>query len=345
MNLKLHANATTTPKTRAYIQASTASVSELAAELGVHETTIRRWRSRTDVADRSTQPHRLSTSLAASEEALVIELRLTLELPLDDIVEVMRRCVNGQLSRSAIHRCLKRHGISAPKAIERHKPQTFETASPCGFIHLDIKYLSTLGSRRAYAFVAIDRATRYVYVEILYERSGAAASAFLERFVKHFPHPVHTVLTDNGGEWTDRFAVDKKGKPKGQPSGEHPLDRLCARRGIRHRLTKPFRPQTNGMVERFNRRLGEHLDRIGHNTAGHHRRFKTAQERDAYVLDFVTNYNRTRLRCLSYKAPLEALANLTGHYTKAGAPLQVQREWQSHRCRLGGRTSPDSSSR
>ena len=208
-NLKLHANATTTPKTRVYIQASAASVAELAAELGVHETTIRRWRGRTDTADHSTQPHRLHTSLASEEEALVIELRRTLELPLDDIVEVMRRCVNAQLSRSAIHRCLKRHGISSRKTMPRHKPQAFET-SPCGFIHLDIKYLSTLGGKRAYAFVAIDRATRYVYAEILYERSGAAASAFLQRFLAHFPHPVHTILTDNGGEWTDRFAVDKK---------------------------------------------------------------------------------------------------------------------------------------
>ena len=324
MNLKLHANATTTPKTRAYIQASGASVAELASELGVHETTIRRWRRRTDTADRSTQPHRLHTSLAASEEALVIELRCTLDLPLDDIVEVMQRCVNAKLSRSAIHRCLKRHGISSRKAMPRHKPQAFET-SPCGFIHLDIKYLSTLGGKRAYAFVAIDRATRYVYVEILYERSAAAASAFFERFLTHFPYPVHTVLTDNGGEWTDRFAVDKKGKPQGKPSGGHPLDRLCTRRRITHRLIKPFRPQTNGMVERFNRRLSEQLDRVGYNTAGHHRRFKTAHERDVYVLDFVANYNRTRLRCLAYKAPLEALANLTGHNTFAGMTNRLKR--------------------
>lgn len=46
MDLKLHANVTTTPRTRAYIQASRASVAELAAELGVSETTIRRWRRR-----------------------------------------------------------------------------------------------------------------------------------------------------------------------------------------------------------------------------------------------------------------------------------------------------------
>ena len=81
------------------------------------------------------------------------------------------------------------------------------------------------------------------------------------------------------------------------------------------------------MVERFNRRLSEHLDKVDHNTAGHHCRFKTAKERDLYVLDFVANYNRTRLRCLGYKAPLEALANLTGHNTKAG----VTNEWEERR--------------
>jgi transposase InsO family protein len=318
MDLKLHANATTTPRTRAYIQKSTAPVAELAAELGVNETTIRRWRGRRNLADHSSRPHRLHTSLDASTEALVIELRRSLDLPLDDIVEVMRRCIDAALSRSAIHRCLKRHGISARKTMARHRPQAFETSAPCGFIHLDLKYLSTLGGKRAYAFVAIDRATRYVYVEILYDRSAAAGCAFLARFLQHFPYPVHTILTDNGGEWTDRFAVDKKGKPKGLPSGRHPVDLLCAEKAIVHRLTRPFRPQTNGMVERFNRRLGDHLDRVSHNSAGHHRSFKTPIERDDYVIAFVTAYNRTRLRCLGYKAPLEVLVNLTGHNTKAG---------------------------
>jgi transposase InsO family protein len=325
MDLKLHANATTTPKTRAYIRKSTASVADLALELGVNEATIRRWRGRNSLADRSSRPHRLNTSLSAEAEALVIELRRSLALPLDDIVEVMRRCVDASFSRSAIHRCLKRHGLSARKALARHRPQPFQTDAPCGFIHLDIKYLSTLGGKRAYAFVAIDRATRYVYVEVLYERSAAAGSAFLAHFLQHFPYPVHTILTDNGGEWTDRFAVDKKGKPKGLPSGRHPVDLLCAGKGIIHRLTRPFRPQTNGMAERFNRRLGEQLDRIAHNSAGHHRSFKTPQERDAYVLAFVASYNRTRLRCLGYKAPLEALHNLPGHNTKAGAPLRLTR--------------------
>jgi uncharacterized protein YjcR len=75
MELNLHANATTTPKVRAYIQRSKRRVAELAAELGVSETTIRRWRGRTTVSDHSHTPKTLKTSLSAMEEALVCELR------------------------------------------------------------------------------------------------------------------------------------------------------------------------------------------------------------------------------------------------------------------------------
>jgi len=113
MELSLHANATTTPKVRAYIQRSRKPVAELASELGVSETTIRRWRERSSVTDRSHVPKRLTTSLSTLEEALVCELRTKLQLPLDDITtKVMRRCVNVKLSLSAIHRCLKRHALS-----------------------------------------------------------------------------------------------------------------------------------------------------------------------------------------------------------------------------------------
>jgi transposase-like protein len=107
MELNLHANATTTPKTRGYIQRSRKSVAQLAAELGVCETTIRRWRGRTNVADRSHRPLNLMTSLSVVEERAVCELRTSLQLPLDDIVEVIQRCINAKLSRSAIHRCCR----------------------------------------------------------------------------------------------------------------------------------------------------------------------------------------------------------------------------------------------
>jgi len=86
MELNLHANATTTPKVRACIQRSKASIAELASEPGVSETTIRRWRGRTTVDDRS---HKPKTLAAPIEEALVCELRVRLHPPVSPAL--MRR--------------------------------------------------------------------------------------------------------------------------------------------------------------------------------------------------------------------------------------------------------------
>jgi transposase-like protein len=250
MDLKLHGNATTTPRTRAYIQKSQATTAALARELGVHSRTVARWKARQDVADRSARPHRLNTSLTEWEEALVVELRRSLALPLDDIVEAMRRCLNPGLSRSAIHRCLQRHGISARLTPDKAPAAAFHTDTPAGFIHIDVKYLPPLGRRRSYAYVAIDRATRFVYLEILPDRRADTAAAFLQRFLAGFSLTVHTILTDNGSEFTDRFAVDKKRKPHDKPSGDHAFDRICARHSITHRLIRPFRPHTTDVIDK-----------------------------------------------------------------------------------------------
>jgi transposase-like protein len=152
MQLRLHANATTTPRTRAYIQKSRASHAALARELGIHPRTVARWKTRQDVADRSTRPHRLATTISEWEEALIVELRRSLALPLDDILEAMRRCLNPKLSRSGIHRCLQRHGLSARLTPDKAPAVTFQTDAPAGFIHVDVKYLPPLGRRRSYAY-------------------------------------------------------------------------------------------------------------------------------------------------------------------------------------------------
>ncbi len=325
MELALHANATTTPRIRSYIQRSKKPVADLAAELGVSETTIRRWRGRTTVGDRSHRPKRLMTSLSAMEEALACELRTSLQLPLDDIVEVMRRCVNEKLSRSAIHRCLQRHAISQRNKSAKPSVGVFEQAT-VGFIHIDLKHLPALERRKSYVFVAIDRATRYVYVEIHRRRDAKTSAGFLGRFLANFPYHVHTILTDNGAEFTDRFAVDMKNKPQGRPSGNHPFDLVCANHKIDHRLTRPYRPQTNGLVERFNRRIAEAIGREPKRGSAR-RTFPGHADRDAFLNRLVADYNRTRLKCLGYLAPLEALANLPGPNTKAGIHNRQGRGW------------------
>ena len=318
MDLKLHANATTTPRTRAYIQSSDLPVAVLAAELGVSETAVRRWRGRSSVADRSHVPVRLKTSLSAVEQELVCELRRMLGLALDDITEVMHRCVNPGLSRSAIFRCLKRRGLNRLPAAGPAPSGRFEPTA-AGYVHIDVKHLPALDRRKAYAFVAIERATRYVYLEVHPDRTAQTAAGFLERLLADLPIKVHTLLSDNGSEFTDRFAVDMKGKPPGKPSGHHPIDRICAAHHITHKLTRPYHPQTNGMVERFNRRLAEALRAARPNGRNHGKnKFDSHAERNAFLLRFVDNYNRTRLKCLAYTAPAQAITNLTEHNTKAG---------------------------
>ena len=108
MNIRLPKNATTTPARRASIQSSSAPVAVLAHELGVSEDTIRRWRGRQSVADRSHTAHRLPTTLTPAQEAVVVALRQTLGLPLDDLLVVTREFICPEVSRSGLHRLLQR---------------------------------------------------------------------------------------------------------------------------------------------------------------------------------------------------------------------------------------------
>lgn len=316
MEVRLHANATTTPRIREYIQSSTKSVSELALELGVNESTIRRWRGRSNVLDKSHKPHNLNQSTTLEEEELITELRQMVGLSIDDITEVMHRCVNPNLSRSAIYRCLRRKGATQRPHKSGEVAPLSNTFSDTefGYVHIDLKHLSKLERKVSYVFVAIERTTRFVYVEIVNNRDGKTIAACLERFLLSFPHKIHTILTDNGTEFTDRFG----GARTGIPTGGHPFDVVCKHYKIIHKLTKPFSPQTNGMVERFNRRISEAIrSKPSIATNQGKNKFASHDERNEFIMKFSTSYNKTRLRCLYYKSPQEVLANLSKEYTQA----------------------------
>lgn len=321
MKLHLHANATTTPKTRAYIQARPAPVAALARALGVSETTIRRWRGRQTQADGSHVRHDLGQSTTPEQEAIIAVLRRDARLSLDDITEVMRRCLAPDLSRSAIWRCLRRQGLGgrlppldAPAPAGRFDP------APFGYVHADLKYLGKLKSVAAFAFVVIERTTRFAHLEVLPDRRAQTVAAAWGRFLAAFGHPVHTVLTDNGAEFTDRFGRGSRAGHDARPTGRHPFDRLCAEHGIRHKTTRPYRPQTNGMVERFNRRLSEAIRALpqARDNARIRTHFQSNTQRTRFLQTFVADYNRTRLRCLGYKAPIDILNNLTEDNTEGG---------------------------
>jgi hypothetical protein len=190
---------------------------------------------------------------------------------------------------------------------------------------MDLKHLPALRKTKSYVFAAIERATRFVHAGIVLKRDAKTIAACLERFLKAFGHPVHTILTGAkvyperqalrfGSGFTNRFAADMKDKPEGKPSGRHPFDKSCAANGIKHKLTRPFKPQTNGMAERFNRRIAEAIQNApAASRNGGKNKFDSHDERNAFIQTFVQDYNRTRLRCLRFLAPSQALANQPGH--------------------------------
>ena len=142
---QVHAQAGTTPLLRAEIKARTSSQAELASTYNVSVATVRKWQGRDDPNDRSHRPHKLSTTLSARQEAIVVELRKTLLLPLDDLLVVVREFINIHAPRSGLERCLQRHGVGQLRELQRlargeAEPvvKTFKSYEP-GFLHLDIK--------------------------------------------------------------------------------------------------------------------------------------------------------------------------------------------------------------
>src|SRR5687767_15313237 len=112
MGSVLHGSARTTPRVRAELQAAQASTRRLAAQYGLNPKTVAKWRRRTTTADAPMGPRaRRSTVLTEAEEQLAVEFRRRTHLPLDDLLGCLRGRILA-LTRSALHRCLRRHGIS-----------------------------------------------------------------------------------------------------------------------------------------------------------------------------------------------------------------------------------------
>jgi transposase len=109
MEIKLHQNATTTPRTRKYIQTSSKSDAALAEELNISIDTVRRWRNREDCYDKSHRPRTIHRKLQPEQEWLVLFLRHRLHLSLDELLEVTRLLIRADVSRAGLSRCLQKH--------------------------------------------------------------------------------------------------------------------------------------------------------------------------------------------------------------------------------------------
>ena len=272
----------------------------------------RRWKARGDVADRSTRPHRLAIpdhrlgrspdrraaprsccrSTTSSRRCGAASTG-TCRAAASTAASSATACPPADRATGAGRRLPNRH----PGRVRPYRSQAPAAAGPPA---RPIACPRKLGLR----------STAPPASSI--SRSSIAAWRHRRRLPRPLPRPfpalVHTILTDNGAEFTDRFAVARKPTRPGDPPASTRSTRL--RRALHHPPPDPaLPPQTNDMVERFNRRLGEHLARMPQNRAAHHRQLSQPCRTRCLPPHLRRSiYNRPALRrCLDYQAPAELL--------------------------------------
>src|ERR1700678_1354491 len=171
----LHGSATTTEAVRRAIQHSQESLRALAKRYGVNPKTIAKWKARSSVSDLPTGPKEpKSTVLSVEEEAVVIAFRRHTLLPLDDCLYAPQPTI-PHLTRSSLHRCLQRHGISRLPEVRGDKPdkKKFKTY-PIGYFHIDIAEVRT-AEGKLYLSVAIDRTSKFAFVQLVRKTGRTSA--------------------------------------------------------------------------------------------------------------------------------------------------------------------------
>ncbi|ROQ63721.1 transposase IS481 family protein [Streptomyces sp. 840.1] len=293
-------------------------VAHVAAEMGISRATahkwVRRWRAEGEagLADRSSRPGTTPHRTPAAIEARVCDLRRSRKLGPARIGPVLG------LPASTVHRILTRHGLNRLAWMDRPTGSVirrYERERPGELVHVDVKKLGripdggghkVLGRQAGratrsnmgfdYLHSAVDDHSRPAYTEIHGDERVATCAAFLTRAAAFFADlgitRIERVLTDNA--WAYR-----KGLAWKQALGDI---------GATGKLTRPYRPQTNGKVERFNRTLADEWAYL--------RPYTSNDERTAALADFLHTYNHHRCHtALGGQPPISRVNNAAGQYT------------------------------
>ena len=317
--LRLHANARTCPHSRRLavdrVEVQGWTLAAAAEAAGVSVRTISKWRRRyraegeQGLADRCSAPVSVPSRTGEERVAVIASLR-RLRMTGAEIAETLgmpASTVSGILTRIGLGKLWRLEPLEPPNRYEKQRPGEL--------VHVDVKKLGRIGrpghrvngDRRTrtrgigweYVHVAIDDATRLVYVEVLADEKAATAVGFLRRAVAHFAAfgiRVERLMTDNGNAY--RSAI-------------HAL--ACKALGIKHIRTRPYRPRTNGKAERFIRTM------LGGWAYG--AIYSNSDDRRRALAGWLDFYNRRRPhRSLGHQAPIERLHalnrnNVLGSYT------------------------------
>lgn len=311
--MDVHQNARTTPHGRSLMVRRLAegwTTAAVAAAFGVDPKTVRKWRDRhalegdAGLADRSSRPQRSPTRLAEGASASIEALRRQ-RLSGPAIARRLGRPV------STVGAVLRRQGLGRLARLDPRPPIVrYQRELPGELLHIDVKKLGRIdgvghritGDRRGqkrgvgweFLHVCIDDASRLAYSEILADERQQSAVAFLERALAWFATlgvAVERVMTDNGSAYRS-----------------HAFRKACEAAGLKHKRTRPYRPQTNGKAERF---IQTSLREWAYLQA-----FTTSAERTAAMRPWLHRYNHHRPHAaLDGQPPLSQLPgdNLLGN--------------------------------
>ncbi|MER5981484.1 IS481 family transposase, partial [Streptomyces sp. NPDC001857] len=292
-------------------------VAHVAAEMGISRATahkwIRRWRSEGEagLADRSSRPRTTPHRTAATVEARVCHLRQARKLGPARLGPMLG------LPASTVHRILVRHGLNRLAHLDRPTGQVirrYERDRPGELIHVDVKKLGripdggghkVLGRQAGratrssmgfdYVHSAVDDHTRLAYSEVHADEKATTCAGFLRRAAAFFTtcgiDRIERVLTDNA--WPYRKSLAWR--------------QALADLDATGKLTRAYRPQTNGKVERFNRTL---LDEWAYQ-----RPYTSNTERTQALADFLHTYNHHRCHTsLGGQPPISRVSNAATQY-------------------------------
>jgi transposase InsO family protein len=316
----LHANAKLTPAGRRLLVARIASgrpVAHVAAEMGVARNTADKWWRRwlaegaAGLEDRCSRPHRSPRRVARQAERRIESLRRREKLGPARIAHRLG------MAASTVYRVLRRLGLNRLSSLDRPTGRVirrYEHECPGDLVHMDVKKLGRIPpgggwrihgrgrdghgghSRVGYAFVhaVVDDHSRLAYCEVLGDEQAGTVAAFWGRALAWFRErgvDVRAVLTDNGSAYRSRL-----------------FGELCAAAGIRPRRTRPYRPQTNGKVERFNRTLLDEWAYV--------RTYRSEAQRVAALEPWLHQYNHHRGHAaLGGLPPVARVTNLPRHHS------------------------------
>ncbi|MGW3499116.1 IS481 family transposase, partial [Streptomyces sp. NPDC001020] len=281
----------------------------------VSPTTAKRWADRyrdlgaAGMSDRSSRPQTSPRRIPARTERRIIKVRVLRRWGPARIAYLLG------LNPATVHRVLTRYRLARLSHLDRTTGRVirrYEREQPGELVHVDIKKLGNIpdggghktlgrqagrktrsGAGYSYLHNAVDDHSRLAYSEILTDEKKETAVAFWHRAHAFFTQAgimVERVLTDNGSCYKS-----------------HLWRNTLTSQGISHKRTRPYRPQTNGKVERFNRTL---LDEWAYA-----RPYRSEQERrDAYPA-WLHTYNHHRGHtALKGQPPASRVHNLTGQY-------------------------------